>query len=64
MYDIAITNDETASGDKPSAGIDIEAEIDNEVQSLRSLKKKALFQPVRIDIQCGKAESSIEKTPL
>jgi len=32
---------------------DIEAEIKREVEAIRKLKTKALFRPIKIDVQCG-----------
>ena len=45
---------EEADGDDDDAEVDIEAEIGREVQDLKapSTKKGALFQPVKIDMQC------------
>ena len=43
-----------ADGDGDS---DIEAEISKELEGLRSSKRRALFQPVRLDVNCGKYEN-------
>lgn len=33
---------------------DIEAEISKELDGLRNSRRRALFQPVRLDVKCGK----------
>lgn len=45
-----------ADGDGDGDG-DIEAEISKELEGLRSSKRRALFQPVRLDVNCGKSEN-------
>ena len=46
--------EDDAADDDDAEQVDIETEINNEIQGLksRSTKKEALFQPVKIDIQC------------
>lgn len=34
--------------------VDIEKQISEEITQMKDAKKEALFQPVKIDIQCGK----------
>lgn len=56
MYGTAITDEDATDSDQINIEKeDIEADIREEIQKLRELRsEKALFQPVRIDIQCGK----------
>ena len=43
---------------------DIEAEISRELKGLRSSKHRSLFQPVRVDVQCGKYERDASRASL
>lgn len=44
--------------EKPAQEVDIEQEIKQEVTGMNRERKDALFQPVRIDIQCGRPPNS------
>jgi hypothetical protein len=47
----AATNDADADADIEE---DIESEIRKELDGLRTSKHRALFRPVKVDVQCGK----------
>lgn len=47
----------TGKVDPADGAGDIEAEISKELEGLRSSKREALFQPVRLDVNCGKYEN-------
>lgn len=38
----------------PDGDADIEAEISKELDGLRNSRRRALFHPVRLDVNCGK----------
>ena len=39
--------------------VDIETEIGKEVEGMKTASKEALFQPVKIDVQCGTVDSPL-----
>lgn len=54
MYGVTADGDEGAKGSTVSPDTDIEAAINQELEGMKRAKKEGLFQPVRIDIACGK----------
>ena len=43
-----------------SVGLDIEANIKEEIEAMQTSHKKALFQTINIDIKCGKCTDFIK----
>ena len=52
MYGESWENDEDKSVDHENA--DIEADIKDEIEGMRSSTAKSLFQPIRIELKCGR----------
>ena len=54
MYGGAADGDEGANGSAVRAEMDIEAAIQQELEGMKRAQHDGLFQPVRIDVACGK----------
>ena len=50
---------EAKADENNDRGVDIEAEIKEEIQAMKKLQTKHLFQPINIDLKCGKCTKLI-----
>ncbi|KAL9047368.1 MAG: hypothetical protein Q9214_000035 [Letrouitia sp. 1 TL-2023] len=53
IYGHSVIGNDLSHSDEEDAEADLEAEIQREVQEIKATKAKPLFQPIKIDIQCG-----------
>ena len=54
MYGVTADGDEGANCSTVGAEMDIEAAIKQELEGMKRAKNEGLFQPVRVDVACGK----------
>ncbi|KAL9609586.1 MAG: hypothetical protein Q9167_005659 [Letrouitia subvulpina] len=52
MYGNSVVGNDPSNDDEEDAEADLETKIQREVQGIKTMKAKPLFQPVKLDIQC------------